>query len=260
MRKTAVFFSFLVIICVLLTKQIALSKETISISSGEFPPYVSESLPNQGLYPPIIRKVFESAGIEVNFNIRPWSRAYEEVASGKVEASLPWLKTAEREKDLIYPVVPIEEINDILFFRKDVFPNGLEVSSLKELVNMKIKDKKNVERRIRIIGVSSYWYISALKELNADYELVAKPASAYNMIIADRADVHINTDKVGLLEIKEFLTPEKALLMGWSKTPVYKAPVYLAFSRKNPRSKELIKIWTKHAPAVLKKHLVDGVN
>jgi polar amino acid transport system substrate-binding protein len=233
----------------------ALAAETLVINSGEFPPYVSDSLPGKGPHPQIVAKVFAQAGIEVKTEIQPWNRAYEEVKLGQKVASLPWLKTAEREKDLYYPKVPIEEIKDVMFYRKDKFPQGVEANSLEELVKIEVKEPGQPPRKLRIVGIGSYWYAPKLKELGANHENVAKPQLAYAMVAAGRADVHINTDKVGQMELQEFYPGKDREQFGMSTAFVHKAPVYLAFSRKHPRHKELADLWDKLAPKVIQENL-----
>lgn len=223
------------------------AEETIQINSGEFPPYVSSQLPNNGPHAEAIRKVFSKANIDAKIEIQPWIRTYEEVKKGVKAGSFPWLKTDGRVVDLYYPKVPIEIIKDIVVYNKAKFPDGLEVKSLEELV----------AKKVRIVGIESYWYSSKLKELNANYEMVAKPASAYGLVARGRADVHINTDRVMMSELKEFLTEEQRMQVGYSKTAINEAPVFLAFSRKNPRHKEYADLWDKLAPSVLKDAIVS---
>ncbi len=222
------------------------AEESIPINAGEFPPYVSSHLPNKGPHAEAIRKVFAKANIDAQIEIQPWIRTYEEVKKGVKVASFPWLKTEGRVVDLYYPKVPIEVIKDIVVYNKAKFPNGLEVKSLEELV----------AKKVRIVGIDSYWYSSKLKELNANYEMVATPAIAYGLVARGRADVHINTDKVMMIELMEFLTEEQRALVGYSKTAIYEAPVFLAFSRKSPRHKEYADLWDKLAPGVLKDAIV----
>ena len=222
------------------------AEEALQINAGEFPHYVSSQLSNKGPHAEAIKKVFSKANIDAKIEIQPWIRTYEEVKKGIKAASFPWLKTEGRVVDLYYPKVPIEIIKDIVVYNKAKFPNGLEVKSLEELV----------AKKVRIVGIDSYWYASKLKELNANYEMVATPAIAYGLVARGRADVHMNTDKVMRVELMEFLTKEQRMLVGFSKTAISEAPVFLAFSRKNPRHKEYADLWDKLAPGVLKDAIV----
>lgn len=206
-------------ILLVLVDPAVVAQETIPINAGEFPPYVSSQLPNKGPHAEAIRKVFSKANIDAQIEIQPWIRTYEEVKKGVKVASFPWLKTEGRMADLYYPKIPIEIIKDIVVYNKAKFPNGLEVKSLEELV----------AKKVRIVGIDSYWYSSKLKELNANYEMVATPAIAYGLVARGRADVHINTDKVMMIELMEFLTEEQRALVGYSKTAVSEAQFSLRF-------------------------------
>ena len=64
-----------------------LGANTIKISTGHWPPYLSEDLPGGGFVSQIIRESFESEGVDVEFAFLPWSRALAMTKSGKYQAS-----------------------------------------------------------------------------------------------------------------------------------------------------------------------------
>jgi polar amino acid transport system substrate-binding protein len=76
----------------------------ISIASPEIPPFIyldSRNKP-QG---PFIDKVMsiQSSHITIKVHIMPWARAIEEVKKGRVDAIMPTVYSAAREKYLSYP-------------------------------------------------------------------------------------------------------------------------------------------------------------
>ena len=51
-----------------------LGANTIKISTGHWPPYLSEELPGGGFVSQIIRESFESEDVDVEFTFLPWSQ------------------------------------------------------------------------------------------------------------------------------------------------------------------------------------------
>ena len=72
------------------------SQDKITLASGEWTPYVSESLDGNGVISRIVSHAFRRAGIEVSYVYLPWTRSYAYAKEGKADGSLPWLKTPER--------------------------------------------------------------------------------------------------------------------------------------------------------------------
>lgn len=90
----------------------------ITISSGEWPPYISENLKFNGIAARIIRDSFALQGYSVEFGWFPWKRTYHHVRTGSWNASAIWAKTEQRSKEVLFSD-PIIDSNTVLFFRKD---------------------------------------------------------------------------------------------------------------------------------------------
>lgn len=89
-----------------------LGANTVKISTGHWPPYVSEDLPGGGFVSQIIRESFESEGVDVEFAFLPWSRALAMVKSGKYQASAVWSCTESRSRDFLFssPLLPYQYV------------------------------------------------------------------------------------------------------------------------------------------------------
>lgn len=93
---------------VLMIFAITLGAQTITLSNGDWKPYLAEDLPEAGFVSDIVREAFALKGVEVNYVFRPWKRAYEEALQGRTEGTLVWSKTAEREEFFYYSDAVIE--------------------------------------------------------------------------------------------------------------------------------------------------------
>jgi len=79
------------------------------ISAGEWPPYLSAELPEQGLAAKLIRDIFLEAGFQVRFQFLPWARAYQDTKQGRYAATAVWMKLPSREVDFWYSEAVLEE-------------------------------------------------------------------------------------------------------------------------------------------------------
>lgn len=81
----------------------------LTISAGEWPPYLSAELPEQGLAAKLIRDIFLEAGYQVRFQFLPWARAYQDTKQGRYAATAVWMKVPSREVDFWYSDAVLEE-------------------------------------------------------------------------------------------------------------------------------------------------------
>ncbi|MCP5161807.1 MAG: transporter substrate-binding domain-containing protein [Hahellaceae bacterium] len=105
--------------------------ETIRLSNGEWPPYLSEKLKYNGFVSHIVSAAFATQGIEVEYVFRPWKRAYEEARIGALDGSVVWSLTDERAKDFLFSDTVIEG-KSVFFYRKNKEFNWKNDNDLKK--------------------------------------------------------------------------------------------------------------------------------
>lgn len=88
--------------------------QVLKISSGLWPPFTGESLPDNGEISKLVREAFLNQDIQVEFRFMPWARALKEVQEGRVQASILWRKTPKRQEKLYFSDAVAEV--DIVFF------------------------------------------------------------------------------------------------------------------------------------------------
>lgn len=93
--------------------------ETIHISVGEWPPYVSSDDEHYGLAPKIVTEAFATVDIDVEYSFYPWRRAYMNASFGQVDATLLWVRTPEREKEFAISDVVVSG-TAVFFHLKDL--------------------------------------------------------------------------------------------------------------------------------------------
>jgi len=73
------------------------------------PPYIIKDEHNNpsGILVELIQQTLRPLGIEPQFRITNWARAFKSATAGKIDALIPAIKSPDREKALIYPAEPL---------------------------------------------------------------------------------------------------------------------------------------------------------
>ncbi len=77
-------------------------KKFVHLAVGDWPPYIDQSLPHQGLLAQIARAALSEQGLQVKWHFMDWNQALAQARAGQIDASLGWSRNAEREKDLLF--------------------------------------------------------------------------------------------------------------------------------------------------------------
>ena len=94
---------------------------TLNISTGEWPPFLSESLPHQGVIAHLITDLFAQANIKVNFTFLPWPRAYHDTINDKYAATAVWMFEQQRTEDYFYSEPVLNECFVFFYHKKRPF-------------------------------------------------------------------------------------------------------------------------------------------
>lgn len=76
------------VLCLMAITPITAYSKTVSITTGEYPPWTGAALQNNGYVNHIISEAFASVGIETTFIYMPWKRAFEEAKQGSMTQRL----------------------------------------------------------------------------------------------------------------------------------------------------------------------------
>lgn len=93
----------------------------LTIVGPPLPPYIilNDDGHVSGVVVDITRKALEAQGFKVNFRITNWPRAYEEASTGKADAIIPTMYSAERAELFHYPDTPVVIMRSVLVAAKD---------------------------------------------------------------------------------------------------------------------------------------------
>ncbi len=204
--------------------------ETITLATGEWAPFIGETLTDYGLHTKIIKQVFTEMGYEVKLEFMPWKRVYELTKKGVYPASFTWSKTPDRMDEMLYPENELSLSKEVGFYKASQFPNGLVVNSIDDI---KAQD-------LKVVGIASYWYEKVLKEKGIKIHIVSTSELAWKMLNGGRADLMIENSDVGKAESQTILGAGKDKDFKMT-APLKSQQMYLIFSRVHPKSKTLVK-------------------
>lgn len=93
----------LLVCCVYALACFSARAETIALTTGQDdPPFTDRTRPDGGIATRLVLEVFHAMGAQTRLDWLPWRRGYSLTKSAVYQASFPYLKTAERERDFLY--------------------------------------------------------------------------------------------------------------------------------------------------------------
>lgn len=208
------------------------AEETVQVAWDEWAPFHSQTLPHKGLYSHLISKAFATVGVTVEHVVVPWKRAYMEVREGEIDMSTGWMKTPEREVEVLYSD-PLPEACVVYFHRKET---AFEWATEEDLAGWKIG---------ATLGYRQETVLKAIQEkgINVTVDIAAKDLSSIKKLFLGRIDVFASGQKVGEALLREYFSPEEAESITFHKKPMYCDAHHAIFSRKtSDKSKRLISL------------------
>lgn len=191
--------------------------DDITLTNGEWRPYLSETLPHQGVLSRIVTEAFALEGVTVHYVFRPWPRAYAEALQGKAQGSIVWSKGkpgSSRNRDFLFSDVVYEEVS-VFFHRKDVAFNWSRFDDL---------------LKYRVGGVAGYEYPfenvpgMRIDRANNDELCMRK-------LLAGRFDIFPSSLGVGLSVLRERFSRAEAAQITWHPGEYNKTRYHLILSR-----------------------------
>lgn len=225
-------FAFLLLLTV---AQNAVAEETIHITTGEFPPWSSESLKHHGITSHIISEAFKLEGYKVKFTFFPWSRVYELAKDGKeYQATSYWYPSDERAKEFHYSDA-LQTDKMVFFHLKDKpLPNWETLDDFKDM---------------RIGATREYTYTKefwdAKESGRLDIEIANTDELNFKKLLKGRIDTFPTGPLSGQKVLRESFGMEAAGTVTFHSKPLVAPTAHLLFSKQLENGKELVNIFNK---------------
>lgn len=207
---------------------VALAEEAIVLTNGEWPPFFSEALEDQGVGSRICKEAFARARMDVKYRFVPWKRGLQAARTGEATGSVGWRKTPERTK-LFYFSDPILTVSSVLFHRQGSHFDWQTLDDIGPLT----------------VGATlGYAYTDILQPYVEKHggKLEIAPSDEINMgkLAAGRIDVFPCAQAVGSYLIDTKLSPRSAGLITHHPKPLLLGGIHLIISKDNPDGQKLI--------------------
>jgi len=219
--------------------------DTITISSGEWEPWISENLKNNGVILDIVDKILKSQDIDTKIIFYPWARAYSLAKQGKVDATAVWFKTEDREKDFLFSDM-IFDTQDVLIYKKG---KVIKFNNLEDLKNYKIA------------VVRSYSYGDKIDKMIKDKQIKVKVVNSdllalKQIIKRDNFDVFICAKSVAKALILDNFTAKEADQFVFHPKATLLKPLFFLVSKKTKDAKLFLSAFNKGLKKFKQKGLV----
>lgn len=196
------------------TATLAHAAEPLTLTTTEFPPYMSAAMPEGGVLVALTRAAMRQSGTDVRVQFMPWARALNEVRSGNADGLIGAWHSREREDYLVFPDPLLN--NEIGFFgRRDRTPLFSSLSDLKGL---------------RIGTVRGYANPPSFLAADLDSEEEGDDFANLRKLEAGRIDL-VLIDRLVAEYLIAARMPDARPRMQWLEPAVSKTPIYTTFSK-----------------------------
>lgn len=211
---------------------IGLSRRTaagqlVRIASGEWPPYATESRPDQGLTLNLLRRALESRGYVVHVDFMPWARALAMTRAGHYDLTAAWGDLPERRADFL--------LSDNLIAERWVFvrrrDDSFDWNQPADLT------------RYRLGLVQSYTYNAELWEAvragRQPHQILTSDINGLRMLLAGRIDAIPMADEVACMLARRLTPAEQQRLSLHPRPLVERLPMHALLPRARLASEAL---------------------
>jgi len=215
-----------ILVIILIISPIITSAETIRLTNGEWPPYLSENLYKFGYWSHIATEAFAIEGVKVEYTFYPWRRAFRNVAKGDFDGSIFWTKSPERIKDVEYSKTPVDSLREVFFFRKNISFNWKTIKDLEPYELGATFGNSHIQKFEKAIG----------EGIKLKFQPVQSEIQNINKLLRSRIDAFLCMESVcGKMLLQQYSQKERDLIAVHPKIWVDN-PHYLIISKKNKRA------------------------
>ncbi|MFZ5353253.1 MAG: transporter substrate-binding domain-containing protein [Bacillota bacterium] len=222
--------------------------EVITLVTGEWAPFTSESMEGKGFFTEIVTAVLDEMGVKYEYVFYPWERCEKAVESGSAWAAFPYKYTTERGQKYLFSNNLAFSYNKFFYLKSNPKSSSFKYNTLEDL-----KD-------YRIGGVNGFFYKEAFEAAKLKVDWVSSEEDALNMLIKGRIDILPLSELAGWELIKKTY-PEEIDNIGVIETPLDadNADLNLIVSKAYPNSQELLGRFNKAFEAIKANGKYDAI-
>lgn len=211
----------------------SIEADTVRITNGEWPPYLSENLAHYGVASRIVTEAFAHEGIEVEYGFFPWNRAFRIAKVGQWDGTAIWTFSEERDQFFYYSE-PVLDSGYVFFHRKSFSFDWQGVEDLEGL---------------RIGATRGYNYGKAFnraeREGIIEVDWVPSDEQALRMLMAGRIELFPIVPEVAYSMLRKQFTHEEVEQLTYHPKPLWENSMHLLLSREVSENRQRIQAFNK---------------
>jgi polar amino acid transport system substrate-binding protein len=223
----------LMILLFISTSASVFAEETIRLTNGEWPPWLSKDLKHYGLASHIVTEAFALEGVKVEYGFFPWKRAYQIAERGEWDGTAIWSKAPEREERFYYsdPVL----YGTLVFFHLKSYEFDWNT----------IEDLKGIKIGATLQYTYGKEFDNAAKAGVIKVDYMPTDEQNYNKLLLGRIDIFPMERDVGYNMLRKNLKPEQVKLFTHHPKPIRSTSFHLLLPKKLERSKRMLVLFNK---------------
>lgn len=206
---------------------LAQTRDTIRLTNGEWPPFLSENAPHYGFATHIVTEAFALVGVEVEYGFFPWKRAMVLARKGQWDGTAVWWDKEERREHFFYTDA-VAPTTTVFFHLKS---RGFDWNTYEDL------------RELKIGATLEYTYGKNFEAAEAAgiirTERVPHDETSLKKLLKGRIDVFPGGLMTTYAQIRDTFRKEDAALFMHHFKPIAQRPVYLLLSKKVPGNEQM---------------------
>ncbi|SLM30928.1 putative Extracellular solute-binding protein, family 3 [Desulfamplus magnetovallimortis] len=230
------------------TERINADENKILFVTGEWPPFVSENLPNYGPASEIVFAACKAVGILPEIKFYPWRRAENMILTGKAFGAYPY--TIREDRQQIYDFSSPFFKTQVYFFYSKKRISSEVIKSIKQIDDLK---------KYKLGGILGNFVCEELNKAGYMVEMTATNIMSIKKMDAGRIDFFMEDKTVAIDEIEKAFPGNiddfGMLEFGYGKA-TYDA---LMVSRKYPDSSEILKQFEQGLKIIQQNGLYDDI-
>ncbi|MEZ7197168.1 substrate-binding periplasmic protein [Pseudodesulfovibrio karagichevae] len=200
---------------------------SIVLTSGEWSPFFSATLPGGGFGNRVVRESFALEGIKVDFQFLPWRRALETAAQGPAVGSAGWLPLEERKRRFLFSD-PIFKSARVFFHLRD-FPFAWRT----------VEDVRDLRVGVTLGSAEEFPFKDVMAAGRGKLDVAVSYVAGMKMLIAGRVDVYACNKAVGLFVLANSIDSGVDRVV-YNPRPIFTETNHLIISRRLPFARELV--------------------
>ncbi|MDG3086521.1 transporter substrate-binding domain-containing protein [Vibrio hannami] len=214
------------------------ANQTIRLTNGEWPPYLSENLSHYGYASHLVSEAFASVGVDVEYGFFPWKRSFQYAKDGASSfgeiwhGTIVWIYNDERAKNFIFSDVVMEDYQVLFSLRS----NPVDWETMDDLAG-------------KTIGGTLHTFYPVLESAQEKGVLHIDRARDYQTLftrlLAGRIDAVPYDWHVGSYFMKNNLSADQRAQIRFSPTVIGTREFHLILTKQVPKNHEFIELFNQ---------------